>query len=119
MDVLKLAIAIVVIAVITLFFFTQCNDENATKIKDLKIGQTEKLTGMINSVFVSKNNHIFIKLADNTGEVTVVAFNNSNIDTDEFFNGDQISVIGRVSQYNGKMEIIAKRLIRPDRYMAQ
>ena len=112
MDTLKISIAIAIIVVIALFFFTQYNDENTTKIKDLKIGQTEKITGMVNSVFVSKNNHVFIKIADNTGEVTVVAFNNSNIDTDEFFNGDQISVLGRVSEYNGKMEIIAKKIDR-------
>ena len=110
MDVIKISIAIMVIIVIAVFFFTQYNDENTTKIKDLKIGQTEKITGMINSVFVSKNNHVFIKIADNTGEITVVAFNNSNIDTDGFFNGDQISVIGRVSEYNGKLEIIAKEI---------
>jgi DNA/RNA endonuclease YhcR with UshA esterase domain len=110
MDILKVAIAMVVIIVIALFFFTQYNDENTTKIRDLKIGQTEKITGMVNSVFVSKNNHVFIKIADNTGEITVVAFNNSNIDTDGFFNGDQISVLGRVSEYNGKMEIIAKEI---------
>ena len=110
MDVIKISIAIVVIIVIALFFFTQYNDENTTKIKDLKIGQTEKITGMVNSVFVSKNNHVFIKIADNTGEITVVAFNNSNIDTDGFINGDQISVLGRVSEYNGKMEIIAKEI---------
>jgi DNA/RNA endonuclease YhcR with UshA esterase domain len=110
MDVIKISIAIVVIIVIVLFFFTQYNDDSTTKIKDLKIGQTEKITGMINSVFVSKNNHVFIRIADNTGEVTVVAFNNSNIDTDGFFNGDQISVIGRVSSYNGKIEVITKEI---------
>jgi DNA/RNA endonuclease YhcR with UshA esterase domain len=110
MDILKVAIAIVVIIVIALFFFTQYNDESTTKIKDLKIGQTEKITGMVNSIFVSKNNHVFIKIADNTGEITVIAFNNSNIDTDGFFNGDQISVLGRVSEYNGKLEIIAKEI---------
>lgn len=65
---------------------------------------------MINSVFVSKNNHVFIRIADNTGEVTVIAFNNSNIETDEFFNGDQISVFGRVSEYNCKMDIITKEI---------
>jgi len=110
MDVIKISIAIVVIIVIAVFFFTQYNDGSTTKIKDLKIGQTEKINGMINSVFVSKNNHVFIKIADNTGEITVVAFNNSNIDTDGFFNGDQISVLGRVSEYNGKLEIIAKEI---------
>jgi DNA/RNA endonuclease YhcR with UshA esterase domain len=110
MDILKMSIAIAIIFVIALFFFTQYNNENTAKIRDLKIGQTEKITGMIDSVFVSKNKHVFIKIADNTGEITVVAFNNSNIDADELNSGDQISVLGRVSEYNGKMEIIAKEI---------
>ena len=110
MDIIKVAIAIVVIIVIIVFFFTQYKDANTTKIRDLKIGQTESISGMINSVFVSKNNHVFIRIADNTGEISVVVFNNSNIDTNELFNGDQISVIGRISSYNGKLEIIAKEI---------
>jgi DNA/RNA endonuclease YhcR with UshA esterase domain len=113
MDVIKVSIAIVVIIVIALFFFTQYNDGNTTKIKDLKIGQTEKITGMINSVFVSKNNHVFIKIADNTGEITVIAFNNSNIDiAPVLMSGDQISVLGKVSSYNGKLEMIAKEITK-------
>ena len=60
---------------------------------------------MVTSVYVSKNNHVFLTVADNTGEISVVAFKNSNIGTAyELENGDQISVLGRVEEYKGKIE---------------
>jgi DNA/RNA endonuclease YhcR with UshA esterase domain len=50
-------------------------------------------------------------VTDTSGEISVVAFKSSNID--EVYNvgvGDQISVIGRVEEYKGKLEIIAKEI---------
>ena len=68
---------------------------------------------MVSSVYVTKNNHVFLKVADNTGEVTVIAFNNSNIDSArELESGDQVSVIGKVDAYKGKLEIIAKEITK-------
>jgi exonuclease VII large subunit len=109
MDILKIVISLVIIAVIALFFLTQFNNENTDKISNIKVGQTARVTGMITSVFVTKNDHVFLKVADNTGEVTVIAFNNSNIDlVFDLQNGDQVSVIGKVDAYKGKLEIIAR-----------
>ncbi len=111
MDILKISITIAILGTIALFFIIQINKETIVKIEDLKIGQIERITGMVNSVYVSKNDHVFLKVADNTGELTVVAFKNSNIDTAyELENGDQISVLGRVDEYKGELEIIAKEI---------
>ena len=66
---------------------------------------------MVTSVYVSKDNHVFLKVADNTGEISVIAFKNSNIDSAyDLENGDQISVSGRVDEYKGSLEIIAKEI---------
>ena len=111
MDILKISIVIGIIGIIALFFITQYNNENTVKVEDLKIGQIERITGMVTSVYVSKNDHVFLKVADNTGEVTVVAFKNSNIDAAyELENGDQVSVLGRTDEYKGELEIIAKEI---------
>ncbi|NIO44093.1 MAG: exodeoxyribonuclease VII large subunit [Candidatus Aenigmarchaeota archaeon] len=111
MNILKISIVIAILGIIALFFITQFNKENIVKVEDLKIGQVERITGMVTSVYVSKNDHVFLKVADNTGEVTVVAFKNSNIDTAyELENGDQISVLGRTDEYKGELEIIAKEI---------
>lgn len=111
MNILKISIVIAILGIIALFFITQFNKENIVKVEDLKIGQVERITGMVTSVYVSKNDHVFLKVADNTGEITVVAFKNSNIDTAyELENGDQVSVLGRTDEYEGKLEIIAKEI---------
>ena len=40
----------------------------------------------------------------------MIAFNNSNIEVQDLELGDQISVLGRVEEYKGKLEIIAKEI---------
>jgi len=111
MDILKISITIAILGIIALFFIIQINKETIVVIEDLKIGQIERITGMVTSIYVSKNDHVFLEVADNTGKVTVVAFKNSNIDTAyELENGDQISVLGRVDEYKGELEIIAKEI---------
>ena len=111
MDIIKISIVIAVVGIIALFFITQYNSETITKIKDLKTGQTSKITGMITSVYVSTDDHVFLKVADNTGEISVIAFKSSNIDTAyDLENGDQVSVLGRVDEYKDKLEIIAKEI---------
>jgi exonuclease VII large subunit len=111
MDILKISIVIAVAGIIALFFLTQYNKEIITKIEDLRIGQVERVEGMVNSVYVSKDNHVFLNIADNTGEIDVVAFKSANIDVAyELENGDQISVLGKVDEYKSELEIIAKEI---------
>jgi DNA/RNA endonuclease YhcR with UshA esterase domain len=113
MDIIKISIAVAAIGIVALFFLVRYNEQNTTKISELKQGQIEKITGMINSVYISKDGHTFLKVADTSGEVSIVAFKSSNID--EVYNleiGDQISVLGRVEEYKGKLEIIAKEIKR-------
>lgn len=111
MDILKISIAIAIIGIIALFFITQYNTENTAKISDLKIGQIERITGMVTSVYNSKDANVFLKVADNTGEISVVVFKSSNIDEAyEMEIGDQVSVLGRVEEYKKELEIIAKEI---------
>ena len=110
-DILKISIITAVIGVILLFVITQVFKEETIKIEDLKLGQIEKISGMVTSVYVSRNMHVFLKVADNTGEVDVVIFESHNID--EAYDlevGDEVSVLGRVDEYKGKTEIIAKEI---------
>lgn len=111
MDLLKVSIITAVIGIIALFFFVQYTKKDIVKVEDLKLGQISRVDGMITSVYVSKNMHVFLKVADNTGEVTVVVFENYNID--EAYDlevGDEVSVTGRVEEYKDKVEIIAKEI---------
>jgi DNA/RNA endonuclease YhcR with UshA esterase domain len=66
---------------------------------------------MVTSVYISRDDHVFLNIADNTGEITVVAFKNSNID--EAYDlevGEEVSVLGRIDEYKGELEIIAKEI---------
>jgi len=111
MDILKISLSIAIVGIVALFFLVQFSNENTIKITDLKSGQAAKISGMVTSVYVSKDSHVFLKVADDTGEISVIAFKNSNIDTAyDLENGDQISVSGRVDEYKGSLEIIAKEI---------
>ncbi len=111
MNILKISIIVAIIGVISLFLISRILTEETIEISELKIGQIERISGMVTSVYISRDDHVFLKLADNTGEITIVAFKNSNID--EAYDlevGEEVSVLGRVDEYKGKMEIIAKEI---------
>ena len=111
MNILKISILVSVAGIAALFLISMMFTEEVTEISELKIGQMERITGMVTSVYVSRDSHVFLKVADNTGEITVVAFKNSNID--EAYDlelGEEVSVTGRVDEYKGDLEIIAKEI---------
>jgi len=111
MDILKISIVVAIVGLISLFLISRVFTEEVKEISELKIGQMERIRGMVTSVYVSRDSHVFLKVADNTGEITVVAFKNSNID--EAYDleiGEEVSVLGRVDEYKGDLEIIAKEI---------
>jgi DNA polymerase II small subunit/DNA polymerase delta subunit B len=111
MNKIKLAIAAAIIGIISLFFLNRYNQRNVTRISDLREGQMERIIGFVNSVYITKEGHAFLKVADDSGEVTVVAFNSSNIvEVNDLGMGDQISAFGRVEKYKGKLEVVAKEI---------
>jgi DNA/RNA endonuclease YhcR with UshA esterase domain len=110
MNLIKISITVAIVGIIALFFIVKYQQQNTVKISDLEQGQIERITGMINSVYVSKDGHTFLKVTDSSGEISVVAFKSSNIDVYDLELGDQISVLGRVEEYKGSLEIIAKEI---------
>jgi len=111
MNIIKISITVAILGIVALFFLVRYNEQNTVKISELKQGQIERITGMVNSVYISKDSHTFLKVADTSGEISVIAFKSSNIDeVYELEVGDQISVLGRVEEYKGKLEIIAKEI---------
>jgi DNA/RNA endonuclease YhcR with UshA esterase domain len=110
MNLIKISITVAIVGIIALFFIVKYQQQNTVKISDLEQGQIERITGMINSVYVSKDGHTFLKVTDSSGEISVVAFKSSNIDVYDLEIGDQISVLGRVEEYKGNLEIIAKEI---------
>jgi len=111
MDILKISIVIAIVGIAALFFIERFSTEETKSIKNIKIGQIERVSGMVTSVYTSKSKNVFLKVADNTGEVAIVAFKDSNIDgVYDLEVGDQVTVLGRVNEYKGELEIIAKEI---------
>lgn len=111
MDILKISIIVAIVGLVSLFFISKVFTEEVTEISELKIGQMERISGMVTSVYVSRDSHVFLKVADKTGEITVVAFKNSNIDEAyDLETGEEVSVVGRVEEYKGDLEIIAQEI---------
>ena len=110
MNIIKISITVAIIGIIALFFLVRYQEQNTVKISELKQGQIERITGMINSLYTSKDGHTFLKVTDSSGEISVVAFKSSNIDVYNLDVGDQISVLGRVEEYKNELEIIAKEI---------
>ena len=111
MNIIKISIAVAAIGIIALVFLMRLNSQDVTKIEDLQTGQMERITGMVNSVYISKDSNAFLKVADSTGEISVVAFKSSNIDiVYSLAVGDQVSVLGKVEEYKNALEIIAKEI---------
>lgn len=110
MNLIKISITVAIIGIVALFFIVKYQQQNTVKISDLEQGQIERITGMINSVYISKDGHTFLKVTDSSGEISVVAFKSSNIDVYDLEIGDQISVLGRIEEYKGSLEIIAKEI---------
>ena len=76
------------------------------------VGKNVKVCGEIISLKTSKNNHTFLKIEDNSGEIDVVVFNSTadKFGVYDLQKGDEICVAGKIDDYNGKLEIIPKEI---------
>lgn len=109
--IVKISLIVAVIGIAALFFVTKGLSEDVIKIQDLKTGQMSTVKGMVTDIYVSRDGHAFLKVADNTGEISIIAFKSSNIEQAYSLEiGDEVSVMGRVEEYKNALEIIAKEI---------
>lgn len=110
---LKLAITTSIIGILGLFFLTETVSVEETAISKLDgVNQEERvqLTGIVARVMTTGNTtFLTVKKQE---QVTVVLFSNGAKLYDALRGGDNVSVIGRVTKYNGKREIIADKVQR-------
>lgn len=110
---LKLALTTSIIGVLGLFFLTETVSVEETAISKLDgINQDERvqLTGVVAKV-ITKGNTTFLTV-EKQERVTVVLFSNGARLYSALRGGDNVSVIGKVTKYNGKREIIADKVQR-------
>ncbi len=108
----KAAILVSILGIIALYFLTEGSIETV-KIENLNhyLGQAVKVEGTVLSKFTSKDGHVFLKITDSSGELSVVAFKNYNINgVNSLSKGDKVEVRGMVKEYKEELEIIAKEI---------
>ena len=105
---LKIALVCSLIGLIALYFISTRID-----IKDYKpnilsgnIGDDVKLQGFVSKIN-DKGNVVFVNVNQQNSVDVVLFKSNGNL---KLKNGDNVEVIGKVQEYNGKNEIIAQRI---------
>ncbi|MFB6089125.1 MAG: exodeoxyribonuclease VII large subunit [Candidatus Aenigmatarchaeota archaeon] len=84
------------------------------EIKNEDEGKIVKISGNISNKYKSKDGHIFLEVKDKTDKIDIVLFKNEyknmGIDTENLKKDNEIKVLGKVTEYQGNLEIISKRI---------
>lgn len=112
---LKLCLISSLIGLFILYMGAQLKEAEKMKIGEIgksDVGKVVTVEGTISSKYYN-GKHMFFDLKDNSGEIEIVAFedsiNRNNINPKKIKEGDKISVTGKINLYKGKLEIIAER----------
>ncbi|HIG96788.1 MAG TPA: exodeoxyribonuclease VII large subunit [Candidatus Aenigmarchaeota archaeon] len=107
----KLALLIAIVGIIMIYISTLLLGSAEMKIGNITsrdVGKNVLVNGTITSYNVN-NGNIFIRLSDDTGNMTVVMFERTS-NGQKLNNGDIILVEGQVNVYKSELEIIAKSI---------
>ncbi len=115
----NISIVCSVVGLVLLFFISRNVDLSQTgigKITTDDVGKNVKVCGEIASKSVSKTQHVFLKLTDDTGSIDIVVFNSSagNFDAYNIEKDDKVCITGQVNEYQDMLEIIPKEKIERD-----
>jgi len=105
---LKIALACSLVGLIALYFIStkiEIKDYNPSKLGN-NIGDDVNLKGIVTKI-TNKGNVAFLDISQQNS-VSVVLF--SPGDNLKLKNGDNVEVIGKVQEYNGRNEIIAQKV---------
>lgn len=105
---LKIALICSLVGLVALYFIStkiEIKDYKPSKLSG-NVGDDVKLNGRITKIN-DRGNVVFIELNEEIPVSVVIFTENNNLD---FKNGDNVEVIGKVQNYNGKNEIIAQRV---------
>ena len=106
-----LALFVSIAATAGLLFLSLSVEPAQTPIGEINsgmIGQRIAITGIVKGAFTQKNT-LFFSLQDGN-EVKAVLFSPSNEEKALAKKGKRLKAIGKVSEYNGEMELVAERI---------
>jgi DNA/RNA endonuclease YhcR with UshA esterase domain len=117
-DLLKISFGVAAFGLVMLFFVSNYSTMPEVRVSDLSYddaGTKVMVKGEVKSVRIHDDGHIFLKLHDETGEISIAIFKNvaENLDTTvrECITdiGADIEVSGAVEEYREELEIIPQR----------
>ncbi len=107
--IIRLSLVVIILGLVGLYLtsiFVEPEFVGLSEISTKNVGDVVKTRGIISSYsFSEKSKTLFLDLEENGKKLSVVLF---NFDENPFERGDEVSVKGEVSVYEGKLEIIAR-----------
>lgn len=112
---LQISILCSILGLMLLFYLSETVELSQTDINKITpedIGKNVKVCGKIDSRTISKNQHVLIKLQDNSGVIDLVVFNNTaeSLDAYKINKGVYLCFVGTVDKYQGKLGIVVKKM---------
>lgn len=110
---LKISFLVSTIGLVLLYFVAAHSQPSLVKISEIDydaVGSKVIVEGNIISKSVHKDGHIFLKISDGTGKISVALFSGTaeQLDPSCIEVGGSIRAAGRVEEYRGSLEIIPR-----------
>ncbi len=116
----NIAIVCSISGLVILFVVSENLELQKTRIGEIgidDIGKNVRICGIIDSKFVSKNGHVFLRLSDEISDISVVIFSDTvknleryGTNANKLERNSEICVIGYIDEYEGEIEIIGKKI---------
>lgn len=114
----KIALTMSIVGLVGMMFSVNLITAREVKISEINRGMLDEdvtLQGLVQDVKKSsRSNTYFLDIMDGTGKITVIVFESSAVDLEKTnqsiytLNNKRVKVTGKISEYQGKMELILK-----------
>ena len=116
-QIFKIALAMSIVGLMGMLFSVNMISPREIKINEINRGMLDEdvsLVGVVQNEKSSSSNTYFMELMDGTGKITVIVFESSAVDLEKVnmsvnsFKNRRVKVTGKISEYQGMMELILK-----------
>mgnify|MGYP000964640102 FL=1 len=114
----KIALTMSIVGLVGMMFSINLITAREVKINEINRGMLDEdvtLQGLVQDVKKSsRSNTYFLDIMDGTGKISVIVFESSAVDLEKTnqsiytLNNKRVKVTGKISEYQGKMELILK-----------
>jgi len=104
------SIVLIFVGIVSIALINRFVEVPKVKISEISQNMSKvKIVGKVINVYESKSKNLFLKVSDDTGTIDVVFFRGT-LEVTPNLNNKTVEVIGEVSIYKNKLEIIGKMM---------